>query len=73
MFQPIYDTDSQGIEWDKANMGEIMILYRCADRIKSTIAKTWATWQWRMAYHPVMSRIKDKVNEIHRKLALFLL
>lgn len=71
-FQAIYDADGQGIEWGKQDMTEIMVLCRHADGIQSKISKKRATWELRMAYHRALRRIKDKIKEVHRKLALFL-
>ena len=71
-FQAIYDADGQGIEWGKADMTQIMRLCRHADGIQSKISKKRATWQLRRAYHRVLKKIKDKVKEVHNKLALFL-
>lgn len=71
-FQAIYDADGQGIEWGKADMTQIMRLCRHADGIQSKISKKRATWQLRRAYHRVLKKIKDKMKEVHNKLALFL-
>lgn len=71
-FQAIYDCDGQGIEWGKADMATIFKLCREADGIQSRISRTRATYSLRRAYHRVLRKIKDKIRECHRKLALFL-
>lgn len=71
-FQAIYDADGQGIEWGKGDMNEIFRLCRLADGIKTKMSKKRATWTLRRAYYRALRKIKDKIKECHRKLALFL-
>lgn len=71
-FQAIYDADGQGIMWGDGDMSTVFKLCREADKIQQKISKKRATYSLRHAYYRIVQRIKDKVIECHRKLALFL-
>ena len=71
-FQTMYDADGYGIEWGKGDMKHIFVLCREADQIQSRISKKRTTWSLRRAYHRKLRKIKDKIKDCHRKLALFL-
>jgi putative transposase len=54
-------------------MSAIFRLCRLADNIQGKIVKKQGNkWYLRRAYHRALRRVKDKVTECHRKLALFL-
>ncbi|MCP3665417.1 MAG: transposase [Gammaproteobacteria bacterium] len=53
-------------------MAEIFRLCRIADGVQSKIQRKRATWALRRVYHRSLRKIKDKIKECHRKLALFL-
>lgn len=71
-FQTLFDADGQAIEWGKNDMTEIFVLCRHIDGIQSKISKKGPTYTLRRAYHRAIRKVKDKIKECHRKLALFL-
>ena len=84
-FQTLYDADGYGIEWGDGDMKKIHASCRQIDRIISIIDqkkneakkkkgkdKRNGTWALKRAKSRKFQRLKNKVKECHRKLALFL-
>ena len=74
-FQSIFDADGNAIEWGAGDETQIMYHCRRADNLQSKIAKQkdkHKRWYLKRAYYRTHRKLKDKVKECHRKLALFL-
>ena len=70
-FNSIYDPDGQSIEWGAGDMKQIFFLCRQGDKIQSKLSEGITTSR-RKACHRKLAQIKNKINECHAKLALFL-
>jgi putative transposase len=73
-FQTTYDLTNLATEWGKDDMKRLFTLCRFADKIQSAWqskkgAKRRST---KLAWHRALFRIKNKVKELHRKMATWL-
>ena len=71
-FQTIYDVDGQVVHWGEADKDKVKYLMKQCDNIQRKIAIKGPKWGLRKAYHRYLYHIKNKITEIHRKIALFL-
>jgi len=74
-FQSIFDADGKAIEWGAGDSTKLMYHCRRADNLRSKIDKQkdkHKKWYLKRAYYRTHRKLKDKVKECHRKLALFL-
>lgn len=86
-FQTIYDADGHAVEWGEGDMKTIFYLCRRIDKLQSKMStrkktpedirkgrkgKSRATYQRRRAFHRLIGKVKNKISEVHRKLALYL-
>ena len=73
-FQTTYDVDGLSTEWGKGDMKDIFIACRKVDRLQSEVKRKRGSKK-RGARRQMLRKadqIKNKVKEIHRKLALWL-
>ena len=73
-FQTCYDADGEIIEWGKDDMKQLFQLCHLADRLQGRIkqAKGTKRRRRRLAWLRLLERIRNMVNESHKKLATFL-
>ena len=73
-FQTTYDVNGLVTEWGKDDMKQLFRLCRIADKIQSLwkTKKRGKRRSTKLAWHRVLFKIKDKVKEVHRKLASWL-
>jgi len=73
-FQTTYDAAGLTSEWGKGDMTQIFLLCRRADKLQGEAAKKKGSKRRgaRMQRLRLLESIKDKVKEIHRKLAVWL-
>jgi putative transposase len=73
-FQTTYDATGLATEWGKDDMKRLFILCRFADKIQSAWQKKKGSKRrsTKLAWHRALFRIKNKVKELHRKMASWL-
>lgn len=74
-FQTCYDADGQVTEWGVDDMQRIFVLCRVADRLQGRIAKgrtRQARRRRRDAWLRLLQRIRDHIDEVHKKMAAWL-
>lgn len=73
-FQTTYDASGLATEWGKGDMQQLFKLCLVADNLQASLktkqgAKRRST---KLAWHRVLSRVKNLVKEVHRKMATWL-
>lgn len=73
-FQTTYDASGLATEWGKGDMNHIFVLCRKADKMQESWTKKQGSKRRgaRRTWYRILDKIKNKVKEIHRKLAVWL-
>jgi len=75
-FQTCYDADGLVAEWGEADMTKLFQDCHAADRLQTRIKQTKGNstkkHRRRLAWHRLLQRIRNKVNEVHKKLSTWL-
>lgn len=73
-FQTAYDSEGRVCEWGKDDMKQIFKLCKFADELQSRIdqEKGRRKYRMRLAWHRMLDRIRNLVDEVHKKAASWL-
>ncbi|MCP3663106.1 MAG: transposase, partial [Gammaproteobacteria bacterium] len=75
-FQTCFDADGLIAEWGEADMTKLFQHCYAADRLQKRISNTKGNstkkHRRRMAWHRLLQKIRNKVNEVHKKLSTWL-